>query len=167
MDIWSGHRTCGVISIKVVVGATEGEREEERMKVRACGTRPFKGPEQTARAARNMGGNPGENDVLQAKERANFQEGGINVGRCFRQIKTKHAHWMCNMGMTRGAEVFLRGRRGRGGVDPVRGDAVPTKSGCGGAGVGTRGGYEGREGRFLFFFHCRRDSSLFKCHVNS
>lgn len=47
------------------------------MKLRACGTRPFKGPEQTARVARNMGGNPGENDVLQAKERANFQEGGI------------------------------------------------------------------------------------------
>lgn len=35
-------------------------------------------------------------------------------------------------------------------MEPVRGDACHTTSGCRGAGAGAGGGYEWKEGRFLF-----------------
>lgn len=40
-------------------------------------------------------------------------------------------------------------------------------SGYGGVGAGARGGYEEKEGRFLFWFHFRRGSSLFECQSHT
>ena len=40
-------------------------------------------------------------------------------------------------------------------------------SGYRGVGAGARGWYEEKEGRFLFWFHFRRGSSLFECQSHT